>query len=61
LTPEQKEKTKFFWYRDHTRYDPDYSIKEYDTIKLIKDIVESPTVNYQRLFKIEDILLIDDS
>lgn len=51
---------KFVWCRDRTKPDPDYkinpNIKDYDTIKLIYDVIDS--FNY---YNISDVLLIDDS
>ena len=60
LTPEQKQKTKFFWYRDRTRFDPQ-PIESYDTIKMIQDIIDCPTINYDRRYTLQNILLVDDS
>lgn len=63
LTAEQKQQTVFRWFRDRTRLDPDYGtgdVAKFDTIKLVKDIIENPTVNESRVYSYENVLLIDD-
>lgn len=65
LSDVQKKKVKFFWYRDRTRLDPDYGkdseIKNFDTVKLLDDIIESPMINYERKYNENNIFLLDDS
>lgn len=65
LTDDQKKKVKFYWYRDRTRLDPDWKkkpdIKQYDTVKLIQDILDCPTINESRNYNAENVFLIDDS
>jgi hypothetical protein len=65
LTPEQKEKTVFKWYRDMTKLDPDYgineNIKKYDTIKCLSTAFEHPIINKDRMFTLKNTLICDDS
>ena len=64
LSKEQQKQVKFYWYRDRTRLDPEYpkdGIENFDTVKKIKDILESPIVNRNRDYTNRNVVLIDDS
>jgi hypothetical protein len=65
LTFDQFKKTKFFWYRDHVKNDPDYlinnNINKYDTIKLLDDVISSSSINYERIYGYHNTIIIDDS
>lgn len=65
LTVVQREKTHFFWYRDHTQLDPDYgkdpNVIESDTIKLLSRVVSHPSINLCRRYSYNNILLLDDT
>ena len=65
LTDEQQEKTRFFWYRDRTKLDPDYGkdfeITNYDTVKILADIFQSPYVNRYRCYDEYNTIICDDS
>lgn len=65
LTPDQRKATIFFWFRDHTHFDPDYgkdaSIKDHDTIKRLDDVLECPTINWNRRYNSSNTILCDDS
>ncbi len=56
---------KFIWCRDRTRLDPNYgkvdNVKKFDTIKMLKDIIEHPDINQDRDYGFHNIVLCDDS
>ena len=55
----------FTWYRQMTQLDPNYGIdpnvKNFDTIKNLSQIIHSPTINYDRYYHKDNILIVDDS
>ena len=59
LTPNQKKRTLFRWFRDRTHYDPDTN--DHSTIKLLSDVFDNPVVNSYRQFTSRNTLLCDDS
>ena len=65
FTHEQREALVFKWFRDRTRYDPDYgkdeSVKEFDTVKMINDIYDCPAPTFQRRWTSGNVLLLDDT
>lgn len=65
LTSEQKSATAFRWYRDRTHLDPNYgkdsSTTQYDTIKKLSDVFDSPTINADRKYHTGNTILCDDS
>lgn len=60
LKEEQYNKLLFKWFRDRTRNDENYE-KIYDTVKVLQDIIENPTINENRKIKLEHLLMLDDS
>lgn len=65
LTHEQKSATAFCWFRDRTHSDPDYqkdsNIRIHDTIKILSDVFDDPTVNAEHKYHSRNTLLCDDS
>lgn len=65
LTYEQRMKTKFFWYRDRTKIDPDYGINpeinDYDTVKILADVLQSPYINPRRVYDVYNTVICDDT
>jgi hypothetical protein len=60
-----QEKFLFTWFRDHCKNDPDYRLKpeveQFDSIKLLDDIIQSSEINECRRFTYKNVLMIDDS
>ena len=56
---------EFIWCRDRTKLDPDYGkdpdIEKYDTIKMLKDIIDCPDINQDRNYGFHNIIICDDS
>jgi len=65
LTEDQKKKTKFYWYREHTKLDPNFrldpSIFGHDTIKLMSDVFSSPYINCNRTYGYYNTVIVDDA
>lgn len=65
FTEQQRRMLKFVWYRDRTQLDPDYGVvkgvKSFDTIKDLALVILSPTINSNRIYSENNILIIDDS
>jgi len=55
----------FCWYRDRTQFDPNYGIdpdiNDFDTIKNLSQVINSPTLNYDRYYNKDNIIIVDDS
>ena len=52
---------EFYFFRDHTRWDPETPETSYDTIKLLRDIYENPIANPRRIWSECNTIIIDDS
>jgi len=70
----ERKKLKFIWCRDRCELDPDYKpnsgekneeneekINKYDTIKILKRIIDNPCINLNRKYNLDNILMFDDS
>lgn len=60
LTPDQRVKTVFTWFRDRTRPDPE-PVNSYDTIKLLSDVFNDQDVNYRQKYHEGNTIICDDS
>ena len=65
FTPVQLANLKFTWFRDRTRLDPEYNtnpkIKDFDTVKMVDDILSCPEINSHRKYSKNNVIMIDDS
>jgi hypothetical protein len=66
LTPFQKKRTLFFWYRDRTALDPNWKIshpfiKIHSTIKPLWYVWDNPIINENRKYSPNNTLICDDS
>jgi hypothetical protein len=63
FTADQKKDLVFRWFRDHTKYDPEYGtnpeIHDYDTIKPLEDIYQC--AQFVRKWTAKNVLIIDDT
>lgn len=64
LTEDQRKKTKFFWYREHVKLDPEFGIKpeikQHDTVKILTDVLASAQINHHRLYSYYNTVMLDD-
>jgi hypothetical protein len=65
LAPEQRKKCVLMWFRDRTKLDPrwgkDSTIQAHDTIKLLSDVWQCPTINEARKYGPHNTIMCDDS
>lgn len=67
LSKEQRQRTVFCWYREHTHLDPEYvegnthGIKKYDTIKVLSNVWLHPVINAERIYNRRNTIICDDS
>ena len=63
FTADQKANLVFKWFRDHTKFDPDYGtdpeIKDFDTIKSLVDVYQSAMFN--RRWTNKNTIIVDDT
>ena len=64
LTESQQSNVIFKWYRDRTKLDPTYGIdhvtNNYDTIKDLNDVWDSPVINRNRFYNSSNTIICDD-
>lgn len=58
LSPQQLSALRFVWTRDRTHTDAD---TQYDTVKLLSDILEDPVINAAGQYSVCNTLICDDT